>query len=286
MLWAFEGVTSYYDDLALLRCGLIDRERYLGLLAQTISAVERGNGRNKQTLEQSSFDAWIKYYRQDENSPNSLVSYYTKGALVALCLDLRIRADSGNAESLDEVMRALWIKWRQDGLGLGETEWEQMAASVTGLNLSGFFERALRTTEALPLAELLATQGIELKFNAAVSSDDRGGFGNTRTDAASPLSWGVKASADVLGVKLNVVHDGGAAQAAGLSGGDVILAVDGVRVSAPDQLNARLRAGSTCRVHAFRRDELWVFDVTPGSAPADTCRLSLIEGQSGVWPLV
>ncbi|UGA36487.1 hypothetical protein JOS77_19310 [Chromobacterium haemolyticum] len=128
LLWAFEGITSYYDDLSLVRCGLIDEKRYLGLLAETISGVERGAGRLKQTLEQSSFEAWTKYYRQDENSPNSIVSYYTKGALAALALDLTIRRDSQGRQSLDDVMRALWRKWLDDGKGLAEDEWEKQRA--------------------------------------------------------------------------------------------------------------------------------------------------------------
>ena len=101
LLWAFEGITSYYDDLALLRSGLIDQERYLGLLAEVISGVERVNGRTKQPLADSSFDAWVKHYRQDENSPNSIVSYYTKGSLVALALDLLIRHESTRVKSLE-----------------------------------------------------------------------------------------------------------------------------------------------------------------------------------------
>jgi predicted metalloprotease with PDZ domain len=95
----FRGDYLYYDDLTLLRCGLIDTPRYLGLLAQTISGVQRGAGRLKQTLEESSFDAWTKYYRQDENSPNSIVSYYTKGSLAALALDLTLRDRSAGKTS-------------------------------------------------------------------------------------------------------------------------------------------------------------------------------------------
>ncbi|MBY0445394.1 MAG: peptidase M61, partial [Burkholderiales bacterium] len=111
LLWAFEGITSYYDDLTLVRTGLISQQEYLDLLAQTISGVERGNGRTKQSLADSSFDTWVKFYRQDENSPNSLVSYYTKGALVALCLDLLIRQQTAGQKSLDDVMRLLYYKY-------------------------------------------------------------------------------------------------------------------------------------------------------------------------------
>ena len=284
LLWAFEGVTSYYDDLALLRCGLIDRERYLGLLAETITGVYRIGGRRKQTLEESSFDAWIKHYRQDENSPNSMISYYTKGALVALALDLLIRSKSAKAESLDDVMRALWKQWMHDGQGFAEEAWERIAAEATGLDLTAFFDHALRSTEDLPLESLLATQGVKLQFDFAKNGADKGGFCAEAPKPGKPrATLGVKASGDALGVKLLQVFDGGAAQAAGLSGNDVVLAIDGLRVSDPEKMNARLTAGKRVQVHAFRRDEMMVFDVEPTAQLADTCRLSL-EGLPGAWP--
>lgn len=110
----FEGFTSYYDDLLLLRSQTITRNDYLRLLGKTISGVARAPGRHKQSVAESSFDAWTRYYKQDENSPNALVSYYTKGSLVALGLDLLIRRDSGGVHSLDDVMRLLWRRYGRD----------------------------------------------------------------------------------------------------------------------------------------------------------------------------
>ena len=107
-LWFFEGFTSYYDDLLLRRAGLIDDATYLRLLNKTINQVQQTPGRLVQTVAQSSFDAWVKYYRQDENTPNATVSYYTKGALVALCLDLTLRRDGHT--TLDVVMRTLFLR--------------------------------------------------------------------------------------------------------------------------------------------------------------------------------
>lgn len=283
LLWAFEGVTSYYDDLALLRAGLIDRDRYLAQLAQTVTAVMRGSGRRKQTLEASSFNAWTKYYRQDENSPNSIVSYYTKGALVALALDLTIRERTGECLSLDDVMRALWAKWRRDGLGLGETEWERIAAETTGLDLAAFFDQALRSTDDLPLAGLLQRQGITLQLDAARGASDRGGMAGDGSRPAPRAVLGARTGADPLGLRLLQVFDDGAAQQAGLSGGDVLVAVDGLRVTDGDALAARLRPGRAVTVHAFRRDELMTFELTPAAPPADTCRFSVGE-HAGRWP--
>ena len=120
MLWAFEGITAYYDELALVRSGCIEEAWYLALLAETISRVLRTPGRLLQTLAESSFDAWTKFYRPDENSPNAIVSYYAKGALVALALDLLIRRETAGAQSLDDVMRALSARHCRTGIGLEE----------------------------------------------------------------------------------------------------------------------------------------------------------------------
>lgn len=282
LLWAFEGITSYYDDLTLARCGLIDEKRYLGLLAETITGVQRGAGRMKQTLEQSSFEAWTKYYRQDENSPNSIVSYYTKGALAALALDLTIRRDSQGKQSLDDVMLALWKKWLADGKGLQEDEWEKIAIETTGLKLQPFFDLALRSTAELPLTELLASQGVEMQFEAAQGAADRGGVVDAFAGKPAPLTLGVKTAVDAAGVKLAQVLDGGAAQAAGLSGGDVVVAVDKLRAFDLDKQIARYAAGDQIKLHAFRRDELMTFEATLRAAPADTCRLKLLP-DGGKW---
>ena len=281
LLWAFEGITSYYDDLALVRSGLIDDKRYLGLLAKTITGVLRGNGRTKQTLADSSFDAWTKYYRQDENSPNSIVSYYTKGSLAALALDLHIRHETAGAKSLDTVMLALWQKWLADGQGLAEGEWEQVAEQATGLKLRQFFDKAIRSTQDLPLAELLATQGVSLQMVPSDSAADSGSVVDSIQPAPSRPTLGVKAAADAQGVRLAQVLDGGAAQAAGLSAGDVIVAIEGLKAVDLDKALARHKVGDSVKIHAFRRDELLSFKVKLQGTVADTCRLSLPAGAGG-----
>src|SRR5690606_29168225 len=128
LLWFFEGFTSYYDDLLLLRAGLIDEARYLGLVGKTLSGVLATPGRKLQSVAQASFDAWVKYYRGDENTPNATVSYYTKGSLVALALDLTLRTRGKG--SLDEVMRALWASSR--GGPIGEDDIAQALVHIGG----------------------------------------------------------------------------------------------------------------------------------------------------------
>jgi len=277
LLWAFEGITSYYDDLILVRSGLISQQTYLDLLSQTITSVERGQGRLVQTLEDASFDAWVKYYRQDENSPNALVSYYTKGALFALCLDLTIRQKTSGEKSLDDVMRALWLRFglffEQAKLGVAEDEWEQIAQQVTGVDLSSLFDLGLRSTAELPLRTLLLELGIEWQLRAAASSADKGGWQESLKNSSNSL--GVRTVAETSGVKLTHVFTNGAAQLAGLAAGDVLLAWNGLRLTNAnlEQFISSSLVDERVEIHAFRRDELMQFELFVQATPLDTVGL-------------
>jgi predicted metalloprotease with PDZ domain len=247
LLWLFEGFTSYYDDLILVRTGLISPEEYFALLGKVVGGVMRGSGRLKQTVAESSFDAWVKYYRQDENAPNAIVSYYTKGSLVALAFDLTIRAQTNNRKSLDDVMRLLWQRFGRDfyrgkPVGVAEGDVEAIFAEATGADLGALFEQAVRGTRDLPLETLLEPFGLSL----APERDK---------NARPTLGARVRGGGDCT---LAAVHDGSAAQKAGLSAGDVLVAIDGLRVTGAnlDALLSRYLPGAKVAVHAFRRDEL------------------------------
>nr|WP_314545483.1 PDZ domain-containing protein [uncultured Massilia sp.] len=255
LLWLFEGFTSYYDDLMLVRSGIISEATYFKLLGKTVASVLRGSGRTKQSIAESSFDAWSKYYRQDENAPNAIISYYTKGSLVGLAFDLTIRAKTGGAKSLDDVMLALWERYGRDfyqggARGVTEQEVEALFDEVAGVRLKSIFERYIRGTEDIPLAKLYAPFGIKVT--------------EERKSSKPSLDAGI--GRDAAGAKLTQVHEGGAAHQAGLSAGDIVIAVDGLRVNGTpsnlEQLFARYRVGDKVTVHAFRRDELMAFDVT------------------------
>ena len=159
LLWFFEGFTSYYDDLLLRRAGLIDDANYLKLLGKATNQVLQTPGRSVQTVAQASFDAWVKYYRQDENTPNATVSYYTKGSLVALCLDLTLRREGKT--TLDDVMRALWK--RCAGGPMTEADLRAELASLAGRSFDNELDQWVHSTAELPLAELLAAHGVALK---------------------------------------------------------------------------------------------------------------------------
>ncbi|WP_059415890.1 M61 family metallopeptidase [Cupriavidus basilensis] len=261
LLWLFEGFTSYYDDLMLVRSGAITEAQYVELLAKTWNGVLRGNGRTKQSVAESSFDAWTKYYRQDENAPNAIVSYYTKGSLVALALDLTIRARTRNRRSLDDVMRALWQRYGSDFYapgaqqrGVTEAEVHVLIDEVTGLRLGTLLRALTEGTGELPLAALFKPFGIK----AAPTKPERN------------AALGIKTKTEDGWVRVTQVLDGGAGQAAGLSAGDLLAALDGLRV-APGQLDkllARYRAGDRAECHVFRRDELHVLPLTFAREPA------------------
>ncbi len=269
LLWVFEGFTSYYDDLFLLRAGVIDEAAYLRRVGKTITMVHRGAGRLKQSVAESSFDAWTRYYKQDENSPNALVSYYTKGSLVALGLDLAIRRATDDTAGLDDVMRLMWERYGRDfyrgrQAGLDEAEMPALIREATGFDATDFLARHAYGREDVPLAELLEPQGIALTWSAP--TDDPGLDARLRSGAGQ--------------CSIATVYEGGAAHRAGLSAGDVVIAIDGLKVGDEKSLQTlllRRQAGDTVTVHVFRRDELRDFTLTLSEPSATQCKLERIR---------
>ena len=260
LLWAFEGFTAYYDELALVRSGVIGVDDYLGVLSKTISSVLKTPGRHRQSLAESSFDAWTHYYRQDENAPNAIVSYYTKGALIALALDLRLRADSEGRRSLDDVMRFLWQRHGLTGVSVPEDGVFTAVEEIGGGKLARWLRKAVEGVDDPPLAKLFKPFGVQWRFDAA----------------GVPPLLGVKLAAGKP-ASVATVYDDSPAQRAGLSAGDVLIAFDGLRVDSgtlPKLLERRC-AGERIEIHAFRRDELMRFEVELASAPMNTVKLSL-----------
>jgi predicted metalloprotease with PDZ domain len=274
-LWLFEGVTSYYDDLALVRTGLVTRPAYLEMLGRSLTQLYRTPGRREQTLEDSSFDTWIKFYRPDENSPNATVSYYLKGSLVALALDLEIRAKTDSARSLDDVLRALWREYGAPGsAGLPEGGFERLAEEVTGVELTDFFRQNLRGTVDPPLGVLLAQFGVRLQLRAAESGADMGGRRGVREDRPRP--WlGVRLRTDGVRLRVTYVQEGSPAQGAGVITGDELVAVDDRRVTADnwEQRLERLPLDRPVRLQLFRHDEALELATTLQPSPRDTCYL-------------
>jgi predicted metalloprotease with PDZ domain len=205
LLWFFEGFTSYYDDLFLRRAGLINDTTYLHLVTKTVNQVEQTPGQRVQSVAQASFDAWLKYYRIQENSPNATVSYYTKGALVAMCLDLTLRA-LGHG-SLDDVMRELWRS--RDGGPLTEADVQRALKTVGKRSYARELQDWVHGTDSLPVLQLLEQAGAKLQHEKA--------------PLAQQLGLRVSESNGLL---LKNVLRGGAAEAAGMAAGDEWLAVE------------------------------------------------------------
>lgn len=267
LLWAVEGFTSYYDDLLVARAGLISQAQYLDALAKTMTAVMQRTSRLKQTLAESSFDAWIKYYRQDENAPNSVVSYYQKGALVAAALDLTIRHATGGDRSLDDVMRLLWKRYQRCGAtypGVAEGEIAEAAEQASGLKLARHVREWTEGTRDPDFEALLAPFGVRVEKRAAV-------------DPPHFALLGVKTAKADGDCRVANVFDGSPAQRAGLAGGDTLVALGGLRVTASnlDALLARYHPGDAVEVHAFRRDELMRFDVELATQPPPRFTLAI-----------
>ncbi|AXQ27448.1 M61 family peptidase [Solimonas sp. K1W22B-7] len=276
-LWHYEGLTSYYDDLFLLRAGVLDAPAYLDLVAENATRLQRTPGRLVQTLADSSFDTWIKYYQPDENTPNAGVSYYIKGGLASLCLDLQLRLHS--KVTLDDVLRTLWQRYGAAGIGVPEGGLEQVAQELSGLDLREFFDELLRTTEELPLAELLAAFGVDSRQRPAVSDADAGG----RVTGEAPGAWaGLKLRAGEM--RIAYVAAGSPAAQAGLSVNDQLVAIDGLRIGPANgmALLAALPPGQPVTLHFFRGDELLEATLTPAAPPADTWTLTLVAAEGEV----
>lgn len=258
-LWAYEGVTSYYDELVLVRTGLVDLNGYCELLAEAATRLWRTPGRLRQSLAASSFDAWTKFYRPDENTPNVVVSYYNKGALVALCLDLKLRVESSGHCNLDQVMQELWRRHGQSGFPVPERALEQLARELSGIDLQPFFDSMIRGTEDPPLTELLKLFGIEAQLCHAPANGDRAG-----------VNLGLRLAPS--STQVQTVFDASPAQAAGVAAGDVLVALDGLRVEVQefDRLLSGYLPGDKVRLHVFRRDELMELLVTLAPRVADT----------------
>jgi len=291
LLWWFEGVTSYYEHVALARAGIVEPKHWLKALGQSLTALERTPGAGKMSLEEASFLAWVKHYRPDENSPNSAISYYLKGELVAFALDLELRR---RGRSLDELLIVLYARHAlpasppRDGVhppspspprsggegrgeGVPEDGVEQVVAELIGPEAArSFFDRFVRGTEPLRLD--LGVLGLRLRHRPAQGFDDKGGT-PAKAENGRP-------AAGFLGVDLTPaprlavqsVREGSPAHAAGLYAEDEILAEDGFRVDRAalwDRLCER-GPGGKLRLTVFRRDELVDVPVTLGEPVEDT----------------
>jgi predicted metalloprotease with PDZ domain len=263
LLWVAEGITDYYADLLVRRAGLITENEYLTATARAIQTLQNTPGRKEQTVEDSSFDTWIKFYRQDENSINSQVSYYDKGAILGLLLDLEIRQRSKNGKSLDDVLRYLYVEFFKKNRNYTPADFQKACELMAGSSLEDFFNRYVRGTEELNYSVALEAAGLRLDATGTGTGDEKVYFG---ADVAQ--------EEDRLIVRR--VYAGSPAYEQGLNAGDQIVALDNMRVTR-DFFNARLaekKPGDLINLTIFRFDDL------------STLLIKLAERREGTYRIV
>jgi len=259
-LWAYEGITSYYDDFSLFRTGLISFDDYLKQLAKTATRVYRGQGELKQSVTDSSFDTWTKFYQQGADAVNNIVSYYTKGSLIALWLDLTIREKSAGVYSLDTLMRELWIHFGRTSMGTSEEDFINIANILCNDDISEPFLALLNSAQRVDLMPLLSQVGIAFskqKFKQLNSLE------TTDNNAYSPYI-GAQYKSLPLGVKISQVIENSPAARAGLAVNDILVAVNHLQVSEKSlqQLADHLPENSQVTCHYFRDDQFITSKIT------------------------
>ncbi|MBJ9371591.1 M61 family metallopeptidase [Acinetobacter sp. TGL-Y2] len=255
LLWIFEGFTSYYDDLILYRSGVISQASYLSLLKGQIDRYLQNPGRFIQSVSESSFDAWIKFYRQDENSNNAGTSYYNKGCLVALSLDLGLRL---RGSSLDALMRRLYEN-TQKGIQVNERTIVELCNELTGSNWIEQINHLINTTDELPLDQLFPEFGLSYRL---------------KNEKALP--FGLKLVDKPEGVLIQQARREGTGAIAGLSANDVIVAIDGLKAS-EKLLSQYSKQQDRFTVYAFRRDEFMQFELQGGEIDLTTVELTVLD---------
>jgi len=270
LLWVAEGITDYYADLNVRRAGLITEGEFLKATARSIQNLQNTPGRKEQSAEESSFDSWIKFYRQDENSVNSQVSYYDKGAILGLLLDLEIRKRSNNAKSLDDVMRYLYAEFFKKNRNYTPADFQKACELMAGSSLDDFFNRYVRATEELDYNAALEAAGLRL---------------DTTGPSDSPIekvTFGAELGQEGERLVVRRVNAGSPAYEQGLNAGDEIVALDNMRVTR-DFFNARLaekKPGDLITLTIFRFDDLSTLLIKLGERREGTYRIVPLPAQT------
>ncbi len=264
-LWFSEGTTSYYDLLIPLWAGIYDERECLSELSKEITRFLTTPGRLVQPLSESSFDAWIKLYRPDANSSNSQMSYYLKGEIVTLLLDLLIRDRTEGVKSFDDVLLAMWEKFGKSEIGFTELQLKNTIESVANLDLTEFYDRYIHGIEEIPFNDYLAPFGVELK----------------PIESTIPY-LGITVKHEHGREAIKSVASNSPAQLAGVDPGDELLAIDGFKVTA-DRLNDRLKqyqCGDNIHLTIFHADRLMTVNIILSACQPHQYQLQPLEWTS------
>ncbi len=279
-LWLYEGFTSYYDDLSLLRTGQLTMEQYLTGLAKTISRLQRGPANLRQSLADSSFNAWTRFYRQDENAVNAVVSYYAKGALLAFCLDAALQH---RGLTLDGLMSLCWQQFGQAETGSDDDLWFRLLQQYgQSTQLTDQVRSWVNGAVALPLAEAAATLGLQLSWRQSEHQHDLSG---EKTLVLPSVEPGFHYEAKPEGLFLSAVRNGSAAHRAGFSSGDLLIAMENLKASEQTFKQMLLRAapGDTLNCFVFRQQRLISIPWQLEAVPANVAVLTAVS-QLTAWP--
>jgi len=279
-LWIAEGLTSYYDDLFVVRSGLSTPKEYLERVSKSIQTVQNSPGRHVQNLIDSSFDSWIKFYRPDENASNSRISYYVKGSIVGMLLDAQIRVHSSDKHSLDDCMRLLWKRHKETGYT--NEDFSKIVQELAGKPVSDWLDEQLRSTEELDYQPLLEAYG--LTWKPKDTPKDAPGGQQDAAQVATPAHFGLELSNASGKTQIDKVLRGGSASYAGVQVGDELIALDGYRISAeqwPERVGL-LHVGDQVSVLVSRRGKILELPlkVLPESAEASTPSWTLMRVES------
>jgi predicted metalloprotease with PDZ domain len=267
LLWVAEGITSYYTRLTLRRAGFISEQDFLRDTASAIENLQKTPGRLVQSAEESSFDAWIKYYRQDENSVNSQISYYDKGAILGLLLDLEIRKRSN--KSLDDVMRYLYNDFYKKDRNYTPEDFQKACELMAGASLAEFFSRYVRGREELDYDGAFEAAGLRLDTGA--TKDEK--------NLAEKAYLGADLAQEQDRLMVKRVFAGSPAYEQGLNSGDQILALNNMRAT-KDFFDARIaekRPGDLITLTVFRFDDLSTLPIKLGRSPHGAYRIVAVE---------
>lgn len=272
LLWVAEGITDYYADLTLRRAGLISDGEFIGATARAIQGLQNTPGRLVQSVEESSFDSWVKFYRPDENTLNSQISYYDKGAILGLLLDLEIRKRTNGAKSLDDVLRALYVDFFKKNRNYTPADFQKTAETAAGGSLEEFFAKYVRGKDELNYNAALEAVGLRLQ-SAALGPTGQ---------PVERVYFGADLRQDGDRVVVSRVYAGSPAYEQGLNTGDQIVALDNARVTR-DFLNARIaekKPGDLINLTIFRFDELSTLLIKLGGRADGTYRIVPLPSQT------
>lgn len=272
-LWIYEGFTSLYDDLSLARTGLISPKDYVQVVNEMLTRLLKNQGRHKQSVSQSSFEAWSKFYKQDAGSVNHIVSYYNKGAVVALCLDITIRQHSKGKYSLDTIMQLLWKQYGKPRIGTPDDVIALLCKKELNLDINHFLNMVTNTTVDLPLHSILQQIGLQLNLRPSQNALDKGGD----KPINNKVDWGAMVAPVDKMLRVNTVYDGRGASKAGLMQGDLIVAVNNWQCDEAKlfKILNQKSIGETLAIHVLRDAKLIELEFTISEALPDTCAITV-----------